>query len=164
MHSTPDVSRITLSPIGHVHVAENSFAIHIHGAFRPGLEKLDRFSHVLVLWWASQQDAPQSRRTLQTPLPYADGTVAGVFACRSEFRPNPIAVTICEVLHLDMAGGVITVPYIDAFDATPVLDLKPYFPVSERVREARVAPWAEEWPQCYEESYKMAEIFAKFGA
>jgi tRNA (Thr-GGU) A37 N-methylase len=63
---------------------------------------------------------------------------------------------------MDMERGLIRVPYMDAFDKTPIIDIKPYFPVSDRVREVRVAPWAENWPGYFEEAYKMEEIFSKF--
>ncbi len=150
-------------PIGHVEQKDGEAAIHIDEQYRDGLDKMDRFSHFLVLWWANGQDVPERRNILQTPLPYAEGLTAGVFACRAEYRPNPIGVTVCEWLEMDREHGIIRVPYIDAFDRTPVLDLKPYFPVSERVREARVPEWVHDWPQWYEESYKLAEIFAPGG-
>lgn len=156
------MSQIVLNPIGRVRAKEESFSIHIDEPYRKGLDKMDAFSHFLVLWWADGHDNEESRSMLQTPLPYATGLEAGVFACRSEFRPNPIGVTVCQRLALDMENGVIQVPYMDAFDGTPVLDLKPYFPVSERVREAQVPKWVESWPQWYEESYKLAEMFAEF--
>ncbi|WP_147820523.1 TrmO family methyltransferase domain-containing protein [Salidesulfovibrio onnuriiensis] len=156
-------TNISLNPIGRVLSDGEFWNIHIDEAYRKGLDKMDQFSHFLVLWWASAHDNPDSRAMLHTPLPYAPGLEAGVFACRSEFRPNPIGVTVCQCLDLDMENGVIRVPYMDAFDGTPVLDLKPYFPVSERVREARVPQWVETWPQWYEEAYKLADMFAECG-
>jgi len=155
-----DISGFSLNPIGHVNVDSESSSIQIYEQFRQGLEKMDRFSHFLVLWWASGHDNPESRSTLQTPLPYADNLTAGVFACRSEFRPNPIGVTVCQCIDLDMEGGVIRVPYMDAFDKTPILDLKPYFPVCERVRDVQVPQWVENWPQWYEDAYKLMDLFA----
>jgi tRNA-Thr(GGU) m(6)t(6)A37 methyltransferase TsaA len=152
-------SGIVIHPIGHVRAEGESFSIHIDKEYRPGLSHLDQFSHFLVVWWASEHDNPESRAILQTELPYADNLRAGVFACRSEYRPNPIAISVCACLHMDKDAGVIQVPYLDAFDRTPVIDLKPYFPVSERVREVKVPPWVENWPQWYEEAHKLAELF-----
>ncbi|TIH17050.1 hypothetical protein D0S45_07755 [Marinifilum sp. JC120] len=150
----------SMSPIGQVQVKEGEASIHVFEEFRSGLEKMDRFSHFIALWWASEQDSPDRRAVLQTPLPYADNLSAGVFACRSEFRPNPIGVTVCQCLDLDIEKGIIRVPYIDAFDGTPLLDLKPYFPVCERVKETRVPEWVEGWPEWYEDAYKLAEMFS----
>jgi len=70
-----------------------------------------------------------------------------VFACRGPTRPNPIALTTVEMLGIDHAEGVVEVVNIEAFDGTPVLDLKPYIPVSDRVKDVRVAEWAADWPQ-----------------
>lgn len=150
-------------PIGHVNAQENEFSIEIHKPFRDGLKMLNQFSHLLAIWWAHGQDTAPKRDILLTCLPYAPGVEAGVFACRSEFRPNPLAISVCACLDVDVEKGLIVVPYLDAFDQTPIIDIKPYFPVSDRVRDARVAPWARDWPGCYEESYKMEKIMAKFG-
>lgn len=155
------MSVFSLAPIGHVSATEDEFCIHVYEEFRHGLEKMDGFSHFLALWWATEHDNPDSRAMLQTPLPYGDDITAGVFACRSEFRPNPIGVTVCQCLDLDIANGVIRMPYMDAFDQTPVLDLKPYFPVCERVREPRVPQWVENWPEWYEDAYKLIDLFAE---
>ena len=149
-------------PIGHVNADETKFSLQIDPPFRQGLKMMDQFSHILVFWWAAGQDSTQKRETLLTSLPYAPGVEAGVFACRSEFRPNPVAFTVCACLQINIEKGLIHVPYMDAFDKTPIIDIKPYFPVSDRVRDVKVAPWAKDWPSCYEEAYKMEEIFAKF--
>ncbi|MCP4020619.1 MAG: SAM-dependent methyltransferase [Desulfobacteraceae bacterium] len=149
----------TMFPIGHVNASEDAFSLQIYEDYRNALKKTDQFSHILVFWWVTKQDNEKSRAILETPLPYADNMNAGVFACRSEYRPNPIAVTVCAILDMDWEKGVINVPYMDAFDKTPIVDIKPYIPVSDRVREAAAAPWMETWPQWYEDAYKLQEIF-----
>lgn len=145
---------ITLQPVGVIQAddAAGRYAVQIEPAYRPALLQLDAFSHVLVLWWASQHDNPADRAVLTADLPYARGTQAGVFACRSEYRPNLIAVTIAPVLGVDVQAGLVFLPWIDAFDGSPVLDLKPYLPVSDRVRDVRVADWMAAWPQWMEEA------------
>lgn len=162
MKTSNETEIYQIRPIGHVNATEMEFSLEIDAPFRKGLKMLDQFSHLLVVWWADRQDTVKKRETLLTVLPYAPGVEAGVFACRSEFRPNPVALTVCACLQIDVEKGLIRVPYMDAFDRTPIIDIKPYFPVSDRVREAKVAPWAMDWPDCYEEAYKMEEIFAKF--
>jgi tRNA (Thr-GGU) A37 N-methylase len=81
-----------------------------------------------------------------------------VFACRSEYRPNPIGVTLMAVISVDVENGIVVLPWIDAFDGTPVLDIKPYIPISDRVREYKVASWLEDWPEWMEDA---AEYFAE---
>ena len=116
-------------------------------AFRPGLEKLHLFSHAVVVWWADQHDTDESRSILQTELPYAPGVTAGVFACRSEYRPNPIAVTVCELGEIDQTAGIVPVVDIDAFGGSPVLDIKPYIGVVDRVAKIEVPDWFQGWPE-----------------
>lgn len=147
-------SSYEIHPIGFVQSDEQKgqFEIKLLPPFNEGLEKLAAFSHVIILWWADRHDNPEERSILITPLPYAKGTKAGVFACRSEYRPNPIGITTMPILNIDEANGIITLPWIDAFDGTPVLDLKPYIPSSDRVRDFRVADWMKEWPEWMEEA------------
>ncbi|WP_292491628.1 hypothetical protein [Methanoculleus sp. 10] len=56
------------------------------------------------------------------------------------------------VLGVDTAAGIVGVAYIDADDSTPVLDIKPYFPSTERICEVRVPAWSSRRPQWYEEN------------
>ena len=75
------------------------------------------------------------------------GKVTGVFATRAEYRPNPIAMTTCKMINVDEGMGFIEVVDIDAFDETPIVDLKAYFPVCDRVKEARIPEWLFDWPE-----------------
>jgi tRNA-Thr(GGU) m(6)t(6)A37 methyltransferase TsaA len=143
-----------LNPIGEVIANEGAgvFQIQLYPLYRDGLKMLAAFSHVIVCWWAHGHDNPASRALLTTQLPYAPGVEAGVFACRSEYRPNPICITTMPILNLDQESGMVTLPWIDAHDGSPVIDLKPYIPVSDRIRDVRVADWMQEWPQWMEEA------------
>jgi tRNA-Thr(GGU) m(6)t(6)A37 methyltransferase TsaA len=141
-----------IRPIGYIRSTEDGFHLEILEPFRPALKQLDQFSHVLVFWWADKHDNDADRSTMQTELPYARGTQAGVFACRAEYRPNPIALTICPVFYVDEETGVVGIPWIDAFDGTPLVDLKPYIPVSERIRDVEVAEWLADWPEWMEDA------------
>ena len=84
---------------------------------------------------------------LQTRPPYAEDKLTGVFACRSEYRPNPIAVTVCPLVAVDEEAGRVEVADIDAVDGTPLLDLKPYIGVTDRVRDVGVPDWFAGWPE-----------------
>jgi tRNA (adenine37-N6)-methyltransferase len=157
-------SRFILQPIGRTRAGENRFWLEIDAPFRAGLDKLDNFGHVIALWWAHERDNEADRKTTVTEIPYAGNMPAGVFACRAEYRPNPIAVTVCQILSVDAKAGTVTVPYMDAFDGSPLLDLKAYFPVSDRVRECRVPDWVKDWPEWFEDAYKLEALFAKLFA
>ena len=149
-----------LNPIGCIQVDEEKglFSLKINKQYREALTQLDQFSHVMVFWWADQMDTPQYRKVLTAQLPYAKGIKAGVFACRSEYRPNPIALTTTMILDVDLDDGIVIVPWMDAFDGTPVLDLKPYIPCTDRVRDVRVAEWMSDWPDWMEDA---GEYFAQ---
>lgn len=149
-----------LHPIGTVHASdeEQSYTVQIDAPYRPALKQLDQFSHVMIFWWADKMDTEKYRRVMTTELPYAPGVEAGVFACRSEFRPNPIAITTMMLLDVDVENGTVVLPYIDAFDGTPVLDLKPYIPISDRIRDFKVAEWIADWPEWMEDA---GEFFAQ---
>jgi tRNA-Thr(GGU) m(6)t(6)A37 methyltransferase TsaA len=98
--------------------------IHINDELIPALDGVKDFSHVFVLFWLNQITAEQ-RRTLKIhPRGRMDLPLVGVFAARTNLRPNPIGLTLCELLNVD--GNVLTVRGLDAFDGTPVLDVKPY--------------------------------------
>jgi len=134
-------------PIGYIRRGEKDIILEISKPFRPALKQLDRFSHVMVFWWAHKHDNERSRGMLQCEPPYAKGKITGVFATRAEYRPNPIAMTTCKILKADEDKGIITVAEIDAYDGTPIVDLKAYFPVCDRVKRARIPEWLSDWPE-----------------
>ena len=97
--------------------------------FQPGLESLDGFSHLILLYWLG----PQGDRLTITP-PF-DGTPRGVFATRAPLRPNPIGLSV--VAFDGMAGpGRLRVRYLDCRTGTPLLDIKPYLPSTDAEPQA----------------------------
>src|SRR5271170_424519 len=86
--------------------------------FEVGLTDIDGFSHLVVLW---EFDRSQGFELLGTPP--SDNRAHGVFATRSPRRPNPIGLTIVELLRCD--GGELHVRGVDMLDGTPILDIKP---------------------------------------
>jgi len=134
-------------PIGHVRRADGRAIVEIAESYRPALKELERFSHVQVFWWFSQFDDQMYRGITQSDRAPYDAPTMGVFACRSPVRPNPIALTTAEILSVDPKAGLVEIVDIDAFDGTPIIDLKPYIPVCDRVERVRVGAWAADWPQ-----------------
>ena len=133
--------------IGYVRKSGSGVRLEISEPYRPALKQLDKFSHVIVLWWADRRDNKKSRGKLETRPPYAREKVTGVFACRAEYRPNPIAMTTCRILKVDEKKGIVGIANIDACDGTPIVDLKAYFPVCDRVKEALTPDWLPDWPE-----------------
>jgi len=134
-------------PIGYVRRSEDRIFLEILEPFRAALKQLDHFSHAMVFWWADKHDNDESRSVMQTKPPYASKILTGVFATRAEYRPNPIAMTTCKMLKVDENNGIVQVADIDAFEGTPIVDLKAYFPVCDRVKEARIPEWLSDWPE-----------------
>jgi len=134
-------------PVGYVRRNDEGTYLEVLEPYVPALKELERFSHAQVLWWFSAFDDEMYRSVMQTDHAPYDAPTLGVFACRGPTRPNPIALTTVEMLGIDHAKGVIEVVNIEAFDGTPVLDLKPYIPSSDRVKDVQVAEWAADWPE-----------------
>ena len=157
--SKVDTKLISIKSIGIVQSSDEQgkYSIQVYPEYIEALLKLEQFSHVMIIWWANRHDNPKDRSMLSTELPYARGVKAGVFACRSEYRPNPIGITTMPILAIDHKQGIVTLPWIDAFDGSPVIDLKPYMPTSDRIRDVKVADWAGDWPLWMEEA---GEYFA----
>lgn len=99
------------------------FSLTLLREYRTGLQGLAVGDRILVLYWTGQ-----ARRDLIVQSPGHRPGPTGVFALRSPARPNPVALAAVTVLALDMAAGKITLDAIDAFDGTPVLDIKPWLP------------------------------------
>jgi tRNA-Thr(GGU) m(6)t(6)A37 methyltransferase TsaA len=134
-------------PIGYVRRNGERTYLEILEPYTPALKELEHFSHVQVFWWFSQFDDDMYREVMQSEHAPYNAPTLGMFACRSPVRPNPIGLTTTEMLSVDHDKGEVEIVNIDAFDGTPILDLKAYFPSCDRVREVRVPEWAAEWPQ-----------------
>lgn len=136
--------------------AQGAYRLHIVEPYRPALQGLSNCTHAMVFWWADQL-ASDNEVDLVVDLPYAPGVRSGVFATRSQARPNPICVTTAFILDVDETEGVVTLAWIDAFDGTPILDIKPYLPMSDRAISAEYPDWLEGFPASMEEA---GEFFA----
>jgi tRNA-Thr(GGU) m(6)t(6)A37 methyltransferase TsaA len=106
-------------PKGHgtKHVADG--VLEILPELAPGLQDIEGFSHLFVLWVFDRSPGCEL-----TGIPPTDDRPHGVFATRSPFRPNPIGLTVVQLLRRD--GARLHVRGVDMLDGTPLLDLKPY--------------------------------------
>ena len=103
--------------LGAKHEVEGS--LEIRAEFEPGLKDIEGFSHLIVIWVFDRSTGFDLAGT-----PPSDDRPHGVFATRSPRRPNPIGLTVVELL--DREGPVLRVRGIDMLDGTPILDIKPY--------------------------------------
>lgn len=142
-----------LRPIGHIQNDGQGAFIHLEKTYIPALQALDGFSHLNLLWWFSDFDSEEARSVLEVPQPYKKAPeVMGIFATRSPVRPNPLALTVVQVLGIDHEEGAIEIAYTDANDGTPLLDIKPYTPSLDRVETPGVPEWCRHWPKSVEAS------------
>ena len=103
--------------LGVTHEAEGT--LEILPQFEAGLTDIEGFSHLIVLWVFDRAGGFDLVGT-----PPIDNRPHGVFATRSPRRPNPIGLTVVELLRRD--GNRLQVRGVDMLDGTPILDLKPY--------------------------------------
>jgi tRNA-Thr(GGU) m(6)t(6)A37 methyltransferase TsaA len=103
--------------LGVKHDAEG--VLEILREFEPGLGDIDGFSHLFVLWEFDRSDGFNLAGI--TPV---DNRPHGVFATRSPRRPNPIGLTVVELLRRQ--DRLLCVRGVDMLDGTPILDIKPY--------------------------------------
>ncbi len=115
--------------------------IDIDERYWPGALQLDKFSHIIVLWWIHERDNAEHRAHLRDYPPVEGAELSGVFASRSPARPTPVGLTVVRIERVDDQMKRIYLDQIDAIDGTPVIDIKPYMPFSDKVDEARVPQW-----------------------
>ena len=131
-----------LNPIGIVHTVASDdqirtdyknleATVEILPEYSEGLDGLEGYSHVFVIGYFNRLRTEQvgvlkvrPRRHLQEGMKIEELPLVGVFAVGSPSRPNPIGLSLVELLKVD--GRFLTVKGLDYFDGTPVLDLKPY--------------------------------------
>ena len=100
------------------HVAEG--VIDVQPDFEAGLQDIEGFSHLYLIWLFHRVEGYD----LIARPPSDDGRPHGVFATRSPRRPNPIGLTVVELIRRE--GARLYVRGVDMLDGTPVLDIKPY--------------------------------------
>ncbi len=141
-------------PIGQTTSDGDDSTVVLYPEYRRGLLGLDGFSHAIITWWADNltdvepHDPLEIQRVLYTGGP--DRT--GVFSTRTPRRPNPICLTVAMITSVDIDSGVVRFGWLDTLHETPVLDIKPYFPASDRVQVVGLPGWFASWPQSLEES------------
>jgi tRNA (adenine37-N6)-methyltransferase len=103
--------------LGAQHAAEG--ILDILAQYEAGLTDIEGFSHLIVLWVFDRAGGFELPGT-----PPSDNRPHGVFATRSPRRPNPIGLTVVELIRRE--GSRLHVRGVDMLDGTPILDLKPY--------------------------------------
>jgi tRNA-Thr(GGU) m(6)t(6)A37 methyltransferase TsaA len=149
MEETTRQDSINLAPIGRVindieypsHVKWETITseVVIAPQLVEALDGIDGFSHILIIFYLHQ--VGEDRRSLLQVRPEnkEELPLVGVFATRSPVRPNPIGITAVKLL--ERRENVLKVLGLDAYDGTPVLDVKPYLRRGDRIEEATMPDW-----------------------
>ena len=106
--------------------------------YTEALEGIEEFSHLFVLFWLHRMSDEDKRVMKVHPRGRADMPLLGIFATRTPHRPNPIGLTRVKLLKVE--GNVISVQGLDAYDCTPVLDIKP-FDSWDTTKDFKVPAW-----------------------
>lgn len=112
-------------------------AVVVNKDLTPALDGIEAWSHLYVIFWMDRIECPEK------PVLHHPSNGLGIFAARSPIHPNPIGLTLVELVRRE--DNVLWVRGLDALDGTPVLDIKPY-PDWERgrllvVTDFRVPGW-----------------------
>jgi tRNA-Thr(GGU) m(6)t(6)A37 methyltransferase TsaA len=113
------------------------------------LAGVEDYSHLLILFWLSRvQKAGRGMKKIH-PKSRQDLPLVGIFATRTQYRPNPIGLTLVKLLG--RRKNVLRVRGLDALNGTPVIDIKPTTPRHEFPKDIRVPKW---YDQLWKESKK----------
>jgi len=135
----------TVTFIGYVETAGTRSQIKILNDFCEGLNRLEEFSHIIILYWFHLRDDNVHRSTLKViPRRHPGAPQVGVFASRSPSRPNPIGLSVVRLKEVDRC--TLTVEGLDALIGSPIIDIKPYIPRADSAPEARVPEWTYKGP------------------
>lgn len=113
--------------------------IHLKTNFSSGLQGLEEFSHLIVVFWLHKSGFDIATDLVRRPRGRDDMPEVGIFAQRAKHRPNPLGITAVKLLGV--TENVIKVQGLDAIDGTPVLDIKPYFAGFDRVEKTVEPEW-----------------------
>jgi tRNA-Thr(GGU) m(6)t(6)A37 methyltransferase TsaA len=146
----PTINEIKLKPIGFVRLASKRenvkdkslvSEIIVLERLTKALEGIEEFSHVFVLFYMHQVLAKEVKSLKVHPRGRMGMPLVGLYATRTQLRPNPIGLAVVELLQ--RKENVLVVRGLDAFNGTPVLDLKPY-DNWDAITNVRVPEWRKQ--------------------
>lgn len=147
---------IIMNPIGYVKnnvqnkkdVAwgEDVSTIILNDEYYTGLKGLEDFSHAIIIYYLDKAEFQKDKHLQRRPQNREEMPLVGIFSQRGKDRPNKIGMTSVQIISVDDAS--LVVKGLDAIDGTPVLDIKPYYPVYDR-KDANVPEWVNRLMEHY---------------
>lgn len=129
-----------LYPIGLINKTDEKTHIQIYDDYLDALLGLESFSHIYVFYWFHQNDIPEKRNILRVhPKKRQQNPLTGVFATHSPVRPNLVAMTLCKIIRIE--SDLIQIEDIDAYNNSPVIDIKCYIPPDDPLQDIELPDW-----------------------
>jgi len=140
------MKKITLTPIGAVknNINKPRFGcfkneiseIVLKKKFANALKGIEDYSHLMIVYW---MDKVKDKMITHRPQGNPNVPIVGIFSCRCPQRPNPVAVTTVRLLS--HRGNKLKVRGLDIINGTPIIDIKPYWPVYDEVKGIKIPKW-----------------------
>jgi tRNA-Thr(GGU) m(6)t(6)A37 methyltransferase TsaA len=105
-------------------------SVEVFAEYAPGLDDLDGFSHIILLYHFHQ-----SAKFKLRVVPFMDNQKRGLFATRAPNRPNPVGMSVVRLLKIE--ERLVQIENVDILTGTPLLDIKPYVPEFDEQRDVR---------------------------
>ena len=109
--------------------------VEVFQEYTEGLKDIDGFSHVILVYHFHLV-----KESSLKVKPFMDDQTHGVFSTRAPNRPNPIGISVVQLVKIE--GNILQVKDLDIVDGTPLLDIKPYVPEFD-IRDAKKKGWLE---------------------
>lgn len=136
---TPYTSNAPYQPVA---ADDKVFKIVVNPEYTKALRTLEKFSHIYVIYYIDKAAPPKSMTIAPSWLQQNDFMMSvGLFASRAPQRPNPIGLSVVQIKKIEQ--NTIFISGIDAFNNTPVLDIKPYIKDLDAKTEANNG-WLDE--------------------
>ena len=141
------VEKIELEPIGFVKTntirkevkkRSNVSEIILREDLVETLHGIEDFSHLYVIFWLHEVPKGERKTVKVHPRGRRDLPLLGIFATRTPHRPNPIGLTLVELIKVN--DNTLTIRGLDAYDGTPIIDIKP-FDMWDTTEDVKVPKW-----------------------
>ena len=150
------MTEIVMRPIGKVQNdvvnrkdvswGEDTSSIVLEKEYVSGLKGLEDFSHAIIFFFLDKAKYEKEKHLQRRPQNREDMPLVGIFSQRGKDRPNRIGMTSVEIVSV--SDDTLVVKGLDAVDGTPVLDIKPYYPVYDK-KDATVPEWVDRLMEHY---------------
>ncbi len=147
---------IVMQPIGYVKNevtqrkdtswGEDTSTVVLNDEYKTGLTGLEDFTHAIIIFHLDKAKYEKEKHLQRRPQNRDDMPLVGIFSQRGKDRPNQIGMTSVEIISV--TNSTLTVKGLDAIDGTPILDIKPYYPVYDK-KDAKVPEWVDRLMEHY---------------